>query len=393
VRRLGLALCLVGAATLAVAQTPPTIATPTTTLPAVVTTTTVPDAAADAGATAIPSPGDAPAADAEAPLRVGVIEAPPFAYRDSDGSWTGLAVVLWRVIAGRIERKWDWVDVDTGHAFTQLAEGHVDIVLGAVAITAERAAKVDFSAPFLSGELGVAVHRGDGLGVVTAARRMFTRHLFLILGGLGLSIILAGTLMWVFERRPNPQHFGGNAYEGIGAGVWWAAVTMTTVGYGDTLPRTRGGRVIALVWMFVSIVVISLFTASIVSMVTLANMRSHIESVEDLRHLRVSSVEGGAGEDFLQHHAIPTTTYPTAEGALQAVLNGDADAAIGQVPVMRWYVRRQWSERLLVTSPFLEQQFYAIALAPGLRKSVDASLLRITETDDWRAIRERYLGH
>lgn len=382
--RLGLVLVFAAtlAATPAVAQTPPTTPPPA-------------PAATGTPAPAPPPPAAVPAAPDAAPLRVGVVQAPPFAYLDSDGTWTGLAVVLWRVIAGNIERKWDWVEVETAAGYAQLAQGGIDVMIGPVAITAERSRTVDFSAPFLSSELGVTVSRGDGLDVLTAARRIFTRHLLVILLGLGLSITLAGILMWAFERRSNPGHFGGPAYEGIGAGIWWAAVTMTTVGYGDTLPRTRGGRVIALIWMFISIVVISLFTASVVSMVTLANLHSRVENVEDLRRMRVGAVDGGTGQDFLRHHAVPVAAYPTMERALQGIVDAEVDAVVGEVPVMRWLVRREWSDQLLVTAPFLEQEFYAVGLAPrdDLRKTVNAALLHIIETDDWRAVRERYLGH
>ncbi len=45
-------------------------------------------------------------------------------------------------------------------------------------------------------------------------------------------------------------------------GVWWAIVTVTTVGYGDTFPRTDAGRAIAIVVMFVGIGFIAILTAA-----------------------------------------------------------------------------------------------------------------------------------
>jgi voltage-gated potassium channel len=45
-------------------------------------------------------------------------------------------------------------------------------------------------------------------------------------------------------------------------GVWWAIVTVTTVGYGDSDPHTDGGRVIAIVVMLVGIGFIAILTAA-----------------------------------------------------------------------------------------------------------------------------------
>jgi voltage-gated potassium channel len=46
-------------------------------------------------------------------------------------------------------------------------------------------------------------------------------------------------------------------------GIWWAFVTVTTVGYGDVIPQSDVGRVIAIVVMMLGIVFFSLLTAAI----------------------------------------------------------------------------------------------------------------------------------
>ncbi|MBM3214722.1 hypothetical protein FJZ36_07400 [Candidatus Poribacteria bacterium] len=51
-------------------------------------------------------------------------------------------------------------------------------------------------------------------------------------------------------------------YANVNDAVWWGFVTMTTVGYGDKYPRTRGGRTVAVLLMFSGIVLISSFTAT-----------------------------------------------------------------------------------------------------------------------------------
>jgi len=48
-------------------------------------------------------------------------------------------------------------------------------------------------------------------------------------------------------------------------GIWWAVVTVTTVGYGNLYPKTVEGRLVGMVLMLVGISFLSLLTAAIAS--------------------------------------------------------------------------------------------------------------------------------
>ncbi len=66
--------------------------------------------------------------------------------------------------------------------------------------------------------------------------------------------LLAGVLM----RFADHDNFAT-----IGSGMWWAVQTVTTVGYGDHVPTTRLGQMLAAVVMLLGIGFVTVITASI----------------------------------------------------------------------------------------------------------------------------------
>ncbi len=57
----------------------------------------------------------------------------------------------------------------------------------------------------------------------------------------------------------------GDTYPSIGSGLWWAAQTVTTVGYGDNVPMSIAGRLVAVLVMLLGIGFLTVITASITS--------------------------------------------------------------------------------------------------------------------------------
>lgn len=109
--------------------------------------------------------------------------------------------------------------------------------------------------------------------------RLISPAFLTVVAGLLALLIAIGVLIWLAERRTNAQ-FRQKPLFGIGAGLWWSAVTMTTVGYGDKAPTTGLGRVIALVWMFAGLIVISTFTVAITTNLTVNKLDASIYGVD-----------------------------------------------------------------------------------------------------------------
>lgn len=82
---------------------------------------------------------------------------------------------------------------------------------------------------------------------------------YVLLAVTGIVVICAG-LELSFEK-----HAPGASIHNFGDALWWAIVTVTTVGYGDLSPVTAGGRGVAVVLMLVGIGLIGALTAAVAS--------------------------------------------------------------------------------------------------------------------------------
>ncbi|MGC4174898.1 potassium channel family protein [Demequina sp.] len=82
------------------------------------------------------------------------------------------------------------------------------------------------------------------------------------------AVIIAGVLLiWVCSVAVLAAERGqaGSTIENLGDAVWWAFVTIATVGYGDMVPVTAPGRAIGIVLMVVGLALVAIITASIAS--------------------------------------------------------------------------------------------------------------------------------
>lgn len=333
---------------------------------------------------AICAPAQAADPRGSEPMLVATHEAPPFAIQDPDGQWRGIAISLWQQIADELGYEYRLVDSDVPGLIDGVVDGRFDASVGALTITADRESRVDFTQPFHATGFGIAVPRTD-----PAWYALFSNFFTLgfLKAVLGLCALLAGIglLFWLAERRRNPQQFEPGA-AGIGSGFWFSAVTMTTVGYGDKAPSTVAGKLIALVWMFAGIIIISTFTGMIASSLTAGQLRGAIAGPDDLHGARVGSISNSATDEWLSDERIGFRGNPDVETGLQAIRDGELDAFVYDEPVLRYLVRTGFAEALRMIPGGFGRQDYGIALPQGsaLREPVNVSMLRIVESDDWR---------
>ena len=94
-------------------------------------------------------------------LVVGTKEAAPFAMKNADGIWTGISIDLWRRIAEEKRIRYRFVETETvPQLIDGVAAGKFDVAVAALTVTAAREEMLDFSAPFYTTGLGIAIASG-----------------------------------------------------------------------------------------------------------------------------------------------------------------------------------------------------------------------------------------
>ncbi len=109
-----------------------------------------------------------------------------------------------------------------------------------------------------------------------------TKHtLFKVALGITFLVLAGATMISLFESDVNSQ------FSATGDAIWWAIVTMTTVGYGDKVPITPGGRMIGIFIMFFGMALISVFTATVSSVFVTRKIKEGrgLEAVNYKNHL------------------------------------------------------------------------------------------------------------
>jgi ABC-type amino acid transport substrate-binding protein len=328
-------------------------------------------------------------------VNVGVLrDAPPFSYQAADGSWEGLAVEMWNLVADELHLDSRFLAMDRSEMPEAVAAGRVRFGIGPLAITAERVQRVDFSAPIDVTGMAIAVpYVARGIGGVLRDALFSAAFLNLAAGVLAL-LAVVGTIFWVVERNRNPD-FAGRHIHGWGSGIWLSIVTMTTVGYGDKAPRTLGGRAVAALWMFVSIVLISIFTGTVATLLTAERMGARVNGFEDLDSARVACVAASAGLQLMHDWRRHCQQFPDLETALQALVDRRADAVVHDRALLAWALKQRADLPIKILPGTLRPEYYAFAMAPDepLRRPINAAISRILDSPRWSQFRFAYLGN
>ncbi|MDO6485434.1 transporter substrate-binding domain-containing protein [Shimia thalassica] len=324
-------------------------------------------------------------------LEFTTVHRPPFSILEDTGQ-SGFSIDLMREIATRLDVEINFTQADD---FTMMLEsvrsGQTDGAVANISITAARESEMDFSLPIFASGLQILLPEEEStfqqIGV------LMTREI-LLLGLLALGLLFGGgMLMWVFERRHQP-YFDRPAGDAMFPSFWWALNLVVNGGFEERMPMSRLGRVFAVLLVISSLFVVSVFVATITAAVTVDALQSNVQSISDLEHRRVATVEGSTSADFLGSLQVGYEAFDDPQGMLKAFDEGSVDAVVFDGPILAYYANGAGAGKSRLIDRVYRPEDYGIALPSdsSLREPINRALLELLEDGTYDAILQKWFG-
>ncbi|KAI1705605.1 ion transport protein [Ditylenchus destructor] len=184
----------------------------------------------------------------------------------------------------------------------------------------------------------------SGLKVLIQTFKASAQELLLLVFFVVLAIVIFAALVYYAERIEHNQE---NEFTSIPSGLWWALITICTIGYGDKVPKTYLGMIVGSLCALMGVLTIALPVPVIVA--NFSNLYSHTQARSKLpkkrrRVLQAHEVKATAAAAIIKHpkhlhHSIrpnhrSNSLLPVIENStglllLQAAAAGMQDAEIG----------------------------------------------------------------
>jgi ABC-type amino acid transport substrate-binding protein len=325
----------------------------------------------------------------------------PFSF-EQDGRRVGFAMELWDQVAREAgleyDSKTDVQTAPTAAAMIDTVKGKTaDVGVGALSVTAAREEVIDFSQPFYEAGLQVLVAGGGG-GILSSIKQLLGSLFNFQL--IGMFLLLVATmlgvsyLVWRFEHPTYDETYPKERAKGVWEAFWWTICTLLVGGAENKPISGVGGRLVAIAWMLLSIVLVSLLTASFTTTLTVNQLQGDINGPGDLPGREVATIKGSTSEKWLTDKAAKVQTFDTVDDCVAALKSGKVKAVVYDAPMLQYAANKSGDDKLQLVGPVFDRQNYAFALQDGspLRERVNRALLSLTEKGVGTELRKKWFG-
>jgi len=170
----------------------------------------------------------------------------------------------------------------------------------------------------------------DSFVVTTGFTSVFSKEIMvIILTMISLSLI-AGTIIWLLDRKHRKSNFPLDFKNGAGIGFWWAIVTLTSVGYGDRVPKTKKARLFGTIWICCGIMILSLLQGTVISKLSTNTndliIQQLAQSSDQLAGMSIGVLKNTPEDWRMRSRGAKVSVFSDFDGMVDALQNKSLDA-------------------------------------------------------------------
>ncbi|GAU26660.1 hypothetical protein TSUD_314370 [Trifolium subterraneum] len=234
----------------------------------------------------------------------------------------------------------------------QIYYGKYDAVVGDVTIIANRSNYADFTMPYTE----------SGVTMVVSMKDKRKKNAWTFLKPLTwdlwvastCSLLFIGFVVWILEHRVN-NDFRGSPSHQIGTSLWFSFSTMVYAHREKVVSNLA--RFVVVVWLFVVLILVQSYTASLTSLLTVEQLRPAITDVNQLLKNKMNV------------------------GYLKGSVNGGIDAAFDEVPYVKHFLGIYSCSKYVMVEPKFKTGGFGYAFPKGspLVADISRAILNVTQ--------------
>ena len=342
-------------------------------------------------------PGSIQAQNAASELRVATYMLPPFVMQEG-GRLTGFSIDLWEEIARRLNVKTNYkIAPDTKSCIEWVRSNNADIGVSGIFFTTERDKVVDYTYPIMEAGLQVMVRDTGTKAQLHPLQYLFTlllsRSAVLWLVAALVIIVIPAHVVWLLDRgNVDGVSPSKNYFPGIFQSLFWAGTVLASQGM--DMPKQWLARAFGLLWIFVGVVFVALFTAQLTALLTVEQIRGAINGPGDLPGKRVGTLVAGTSVDYLRKIGADTQEFPSTDEMYQALLDEKVDAVLLGSASLGYFAKHEGRGRVKTVGREIDKNDvgFVVQLESPLRKRVSTQLLALHEDGTYRRIYAKWFG-
>ncbi|XP_059076346.1 glutamate receptor 2.7-like [Cryptomeria japonica] len=272
-----------------------------------------------------------------------------------------------------------------------------DAVLGDTTILANRSKFVDFTHPFTETGMVMMVPITTGGGNNPWAFLLpFTPDLWCATGAF---FIFTGVVVWLLERRINPD-FSGDAITQVITSLWFSFSTLF-FSHREKIKR-NSSRIVIIIWLFVVLILTSNYTANLTSILTVKQMTPTITSVVSVRDegVKVGYQKGSFVEEYLEQlfgiskkkMKFYSTPEEYGEALTKGQNNGGVAAIFDEIPYVRLFLSQQCGYTIVGPTYRTGGLGFVFPKGSPLLSDISRAVLSVSEDKEMQKIEKMYFN-